>query len=131
MKTKSAIILLAGLLMGMVSYSQDQAEVPAKTNRDILQKKKTMKTYVIEREIPNAGKLTQEELRGISQKSNEVVAEMGPAIEWQHSYVTDDKVFCVYRAENEELLKEHAEKGGFPVNGINELSAVIDAGTAQ
>ncbi len=90
-----------------------------------------MKTYVIERVIPNAGDLSAEELQGISKKSNEVLFEMRSGIEWLHSYVTDDKVICVYRAENEELLKEHAAKGGFPINNIRELSTVISPATAE
>ena len=90
-----------------------------------------MKTYVIEREIPNAGKLTQEELKGISQKSNEVLSAMGHGIEWQHSYVTDNKVYCIYKPKNERLLKEHAEKGGFPANNISELSTTIDPDTGR
>lgn len=91
---------------------------------------KTMKTYLIEREIPEAGKLTQEELKGISQKSCEVLKEMNAEIEWMHSYVTDDKVYCVYKAENKTLIEQHAEKGGFPVNSIQELSAKIGPDTA-
>ncbi|SFR34720.1 Protein of unknown function [Robiginitalea myxolifaciens] len=90
-----------------------------------------LKTYVIERVIPNAGDLSAEELQGISKKSNEVLFEMGSGIEWLHSYVTDDKVICVYKAENEELLKEHAAKGGFPINNIRELSTVISPATAE
>ena len=89
-----------------------------------------MKTYVIEREIPNAGKLTVEELKGISQKSCSVLNEMGPQIEWQQSYVTGNKIYCVYNAQNEELIKEHAQKGGFPANSISEVSSVISPATA-
>ncbi|NAS13775.1 DUF4242 domain-containing protein [Flavobacteriaceae bacterium R33] len=90
-----------------------------------------MKTYVIEREIPEAGKLSPEELKGISKSSNAVLEEMGPGIQWLHSYVTDNKVYCVYRAENEELLKEHARKGGFPVNAISEMANKISPDTAK
>ena len=121
-------ICILGFTMG---YSQNQSEVYAKMNKDIMQKQTTMKTYVIEREIPEAGKLTSEQLKGISQKSNEVVAELGPDIVWLHSYVTDDKVYCVYKAENEELIRNHAKKGGFPVNQISELSTTIDPSTAK
>ncbi len=91
---------------------------------------KTMKTYLIEREIPEAGKFTQEELKGISQKSCEVLKEMNAEIAWMHSYVTDNKVYCVYKAANKTLIEQHAEKGGFPVNSIQELSAKIDPSTA-
>jgi hypothetical protein len=90
-----------------------------------------MKTYVIEREIPNAGKLTPDQLKGISQTSCGVLKEMGPKIEWLHSYVTGDKIFCVYKAENEELIKEHAKKGGFPANKISEVASVISPATAN
>jgi hypothetical protein len=91
-----------------------------------------MKTYVIEREIPEAGKLNAEQLKGISQTSCGVLKEMGAAnIEWQHSYVTEDKVYCVYKALNKELLKEHAKKGGFPANKISELSTIISPETAN
>ncbi|HET8737933.1 MAG TPA: DUF4242 domain-containing protein [Pricia sp.] len=131
MKTIHLSTLMLGLLMSLTMYSQNLAEVRATMNQDMMQKEKSMKTYVIEREIPDAGKLTTEELKGISQKSNDVLSAMGPGIEWQHSYVTDNKIFCVYKAENEKLLIEHAERGGFPANNIHEISTVIDPGTAK
>lgn len=90
-----------------------------------------MKTYVIEREIPEAGKLTQEELKGISQKSNEVLSEMGQGIEWLHSYVAENKVYCVYKAESKEAIKEHAEKGGFPANSISVVANKIGPDTGN
>ena len=90
-----------------------------------------MKTYVIEREIPGAGKLTPEQLKGISQTSCGVLKEMGPKIEWLHSYVTGDKIFCIYKAENEDLIREHAKKGGFPANKISEVGTVISPETAK
>jgi hypothetical protein len=86
----------------------------------------TMPRYVIEREIAGAGKMSAEELQAVSQKSCEVLHAMGPRIQWDHSYVTDDKVYCVYIAANEELVREHAQKGGFPANRISEVKAVID-----
>ena len=89
-----------------------------------------MNTYVIERQIPEAGKLNAAELQGISQKSCSVLTELGPQIEWLHSYVTDNKIFCIYKAENEAILRTHAEKGGFPINSINKLSTVISPATA-
>ena len=92
--------------------------------------KKNMNTYVIEREIPEAGKLSAADLQGISKTSCSVLTELGPDIEWVHSYVTDNKIFCVYRAENEEILRTHAAKGGFPINKINKLSTVISPATA-
>ena len=90
-----------------------------------------MPKYVIEREIPGAGKLSAEELKGISQKSCGVLQEMGSQIQWQESYVTDDKIYCVYIATNEEMVREHAQKGGFPANRISEVKSVIDPTTAE
>jgi hypothetical protein len=89
-----------------------------------------MKTYLIERKIPGAGKFTPAELKGISQTSCGVLKEMGPQIEWIHSYVTGDKIFCIYKAENEELVREHAHKGGFPANNIVEVPSMISPATA-
>ena len=90
-----------------------------------------MPKYVIERDIPGAGKLTAEELKGISQTSCGVLREMGPEINWVHSYVTGDKIYCVYIAPNEEMVREHAMKGGFPANSVNQVSAIIDPATAE
>lgn len=90
-----------------------------------------MPKYVIERKIPGAGKLTAEELRAISQTSCGVLNRLGPQIQWVESYVTADKVYCVYIALNEELLREHARLGGFPANKISEVNAVIDPTTAE
>lgn len=90
-----------------------------------------MPKYVIEREIPGAGKLSHEQLQGISQTSCGVLREMGPQIIWQQSYVTTDKIYCVYIAPNEDMLREHASKGGFPVNRIEKISEVIDPSTAE
>lgn len=91
----------------------------------------TMKTYVIERIIPGAGDLTSEQLKGISQTSCTVLEEMGPTIEWQHSYVTGDKVYCVYKAESKSLIEEHAKKGNFPANSISEVATTISPQTAK
>jgi hypothetical protein len=90
-----------------------------------------MPKFVIEREIPNAGKLSPEELRGISQKSCGVLRNLGPQIQWVQSYVTDDKVYCVYIAPNKEMVQEHAKQGGFPANRISEVKSVIDPTTAE
>lgn len=90
-----------------------------------------MKTYIIEREVPGAGKLSPEQLKSVSQTSCKVLKEMGPQIEWIHSYVTGDKIFCIYKAENEELIREHAKKAGIPVNTITQISTVISPATAQ
>ena len=90
-----------------------------------------MPKYIIEREVPGAGSLSQEELHGISMTSCNVLQEMGPHIQWQESYVTQDKIYCVYIAENEEMVREHAQKGGFPANVVNRVSTVIDPTTAE
>jgi hypothetical protein len=89
-----------------------------------------MKTYVIERDIPAAGQFSAEKLRDISKTSCSVLKEMGPSIQWVQSYVTDNKIFCVYKAENIDLLKEHAKKGGFPITAVYEVSSVISPATA-
>jgi hypothetical protein len=90
-----------------------------------------MPKYVIEREIPDAGKLSAQELQSISQKSCGVLSNLGPQIQWVQSYVTDDKVYCVYIAPNEEMVREHASQGGFPANRISEVRSVIDPTTAE
>ena len=90
-----------------------------------------MRKYLIERHIPGAGKLTADELRGISARSNAVLAALGPEIQWINSYVTDDAITCVYMAANEDLLREHASRGPFPITRITEVRAVIDPSTAN
>ncbi len=90
-----------------------------------------MPKYVIEREIPGAGKLSTEDLRSISQKSCGVLQEMGPQIQWVESFVTDDKIYCVYIAPNEDAIREHAQKGGFPANCISEVKTIINPTTAE
>ena len=90
-----------------------------------------MPKFVIEREIPGAGQLSAEELRAISQKSCGVLRGMGPQIQWVESYVTDDKIYCVYVAPNEEAAREHARQGGFPANRVSQVRAVIDPTTAE
>lgn len=90
-----------------------------------------MPKYVIEREIPNAGKLSDAELQAISQKSCDVLRKLGPQIQWLESYVTSDKIYCVYIAPNEQMVREHAEQGGFPANRISKVQAVIDPTTAE
>lgn len=90
-----------------------------------------MPKFVIEREIPGAGKLSVQELQGISQVSCGVLSKMGPQIQWLHSYVTGDKVYCIYIAPNEELVREHARQGGFPANSVSAVTATIDPTTAE
>ena len=90
-----------------------------------------MPKFVIEREIPEAGKLSPEQLQAISQKSCAVLREMGPRIQWLHSYVTDDKIYCVYIAPDEDTVRKHAQQGGFPANRISQIRSVIDPTTAE
>jgi hypothetical protein len=90
-----------------------------------------MPKYVIEREIPGAGQLTSDQLQGISQTSCGVLNKLGPQIQWVQSYVTDDKIYCVYIAPNAEMVREHAKQGGFPANRVSEVKGIIDPTTAE
>ena len=90
-----------------------------------------MPKFVIEREIPGAGKLTPEQLQAISQKSCGVLKSMGPQIQWLQSFVTDDKIYCVYIAPDEETVRQHAQQGGFPANSIARVRSVIDPTTSE
>jgi hypothetical protein len=90
-----------------------------------------MPKFVIEREIPGAGKLSPAELKGISQKSCGVLSSLGPQIQWVHSYVTGDKIYCVYNAPNEEMVRRHAKEGGFPANSVAKVATIIDPTTAE
>lgn len=124
--TNRILIFAIMLFTGYASIAQTTTASNNSTT-----KTSTMKTYLIERDIPGAGKLTTEQLKGISQKSCGVLKEMGPQIQWIQSYVTGDKIFCVYKAESEELVREHAKKGGFPANKITEVSTEISPATAK
>ena len=127
--TNRLYLLLAVMLFtGFAAMAQS---TPAADNSKNTKTTTAMKTYVIEREIPNAGKLTPDELKAISQTSCGVLREMGPKIQWVHSYVTGNKIYCIYKAENAELIKEHAKRGGFPANSISEVANVISPATAQ
>jgi hypothetical protein len=90
-----------------------------------------MPKYVIERDIPNVGSTKPEDLQAISQKSCNVLDQLGPKIQWVQSYVTGDKIYCVYNAPNEEMIREHAKRGGFPANKISEVKAIIDPITSE
>ena len=90
-----------------------------------------MPKFVIERELPGAGKLSPADLQAISQKSCSVLRNLGPQVQWLQSYVTDDKIYCIYIAPNEELLREHARQGGFPANKISRIRSLIDPTTAE
>jgi len=121
------LLITVMLFTGYASMAQKAAENSnSKTKKTV-----EMKTYLIERQIPGAGKLTPEQLKAISQTSCGVLKEMGPQIQWIQSYVTGDKIYCVYKAENEELIREHAKKGGFPANVITEIETVISPATAN
>ncbi len=90
-----------------------------------------MPQFVIEREMPGAGSLGPDELQGASQQSCTVLRDLGPEIQWVHSYVTDDKIYCIYRAPSEGLIRQHADKAGFPANSISQVRNVIDPTTAE
>ncbi len=90
-----------------------------------------MPKYVIEREVPGAGSLSPEQLQAISQTSCGVLRKLGPEIQWVHSYVTGDKIYCIYIAPNEQLVREHARQGGFPANSVAEVKSIIDPTTAE
>jgi hypothetical protein len=90
-----------------------------------------MPKYVIERDLPGAGNLTEEQLRSISQTSNKVIADLGPEIHWLHTYVTDDKLYCVYVAPDADIIFEHARCGGFPANKVTKLATMIDPSTGD
>jgi len=90
-----------------------------------------MPKYVIERELPGAGELSPQQLQAVSQTSCGVLRKLGPEIQWVHSYVTQDKIYCIYIAPNEALIREHASQGGFPANRISEISSIIDPTTAE
>lgn len=90
-----------------------------------------MPKYLIERDLPGAGSLSAEELQGVSQKSCDVLQSMGSDIQWVQSYVTDDKIYCVYLAPNKEAIREHAEQGGFPANRVSRVRTIIDPTTAE
>jgi hypothetical protein len=119
--TKHLTILFVSMLLTTFAFAQTTSTTKTDT---------TMKTYVIERDIPGAGNFTADQLKTISQSSCTVLKEMGPAIIWDHSYVTGDKIFCVYKAQNEDLIREHGKKGGFPVTAIYEVKDVISPATA-
>jgi hypothetical protein len=90
-----------------------------------------MPKYLIEREIPGAGKMSPQDLKAISQKSCGVLSKLGPQIQWLHSYVTGDKIYCVYIAPNEQMVREHAQQGGFPANRVSAIGTIIDPTTAE
>lgn len=122
-----SILIAIMLLTGYASIAQTAKQSSNANTQNTTE----MKTYLIEREIPDAGKFTAEQLKGISQKSCSVLTEMGPDIQWLQSYVTGNKIYCIYKAKSEALIREHAKKGGFPANMIVEVGNVISPATAK
>jgi len=118
---------MAAVLIVCMGASAFAADAPAKAKPE----KAVMHTYVIERTIPGAGKLSKKELHDISVKSNGVLKAMGPDIKWVDSFVTDDKVYCIYKAKNEELVREHAKRGGFPADKVSEVKTMISPATGK
>jgi hypothetical protein len=124
--TRCYLFLAIMFFTGYTSMAQKTTTDNSKTTNET-----EMKTFVIEREIPGAGKLTAEQLKSISQSSCAVLKEMGPKIQWIHSYVTGNKIYCIYKATSAELVREHAKKGGFPANSVVEVSTIISPETAN
>jgi hypothetical protein len=119
--------LVAAALLLTVTVSLAQT----KENSNTTTKTKEMKTYVIEREMPEVGNLTDAQLKTASQNSCKVIKDLGPGIVWDHSYVTANKIYCVYKAESIDIIKEHAKKAGLPANSITEVVTVISPKTAD
>ncbi|HKR06367.1 MAG TPA: DUF4242 domain-containing protein [Bacteroidia bacterium] len=126
---KTGTLLMAVLmLMGYVTYGQTATE---NSKSETTSKQTNMKTYLIERHIPNAGQLTNAQLQEIAIKSCDVVKSMGSQIEWDHSYVVGEKLYCVYRATSEEVVREHGKKGEFPVDEVYQVAAVFSPESAK
>lgn len=121
------LLFVVFMMASVAATAQKTTDHHSSTNKNKIE----MKTYLIEREIPGAGALTPAELKAVSQKSCAVLKDMGPQIEWVHSYVTGDKIFCIYKAANEELIRQHGKSGGFPVTKITEINTVISPATAE
>ena len=133
MKAINFITKLLFIIVLSTTFSYAQSDKNQTNNLKVKTMEDTkLKTYVIERDIPKAGNFTVEELKGISKTSCGVLLEMGSdRIQWLHSYVTENKIYCIYKAVSKEAVKEHAEKGGFPANSISELSTIINPETAN
>ena len=122
---KTFALLIAMTFIGAVAANAQ------KTTDSKTKKPAEMKTYVIERDMPGVGSLNAAQLRSASQNSCAVITDLGPKIEWVHSYVTGDKIYCIYKAESEEIIREHAQKTGLPANKISELATIISPETAK
>lgn len=127
MKTLKTVLVLV-IALTTFNCANNETSVADQLRADAAEANKNM--YVIEREIPGAGNLTAEELKAISQTSCGVLDKMGSDIEWLHSYVTGDKIYCVYMATSEELVRDHAKQGGFPANSVAAVGTIIDPKTA-
>jgi hypothetical protein len=123
---KSLFVVLA-----LVGLTAPASSLAAENHPNATARSATMAKFVIERDLPGAGKLSSAELQAISLKSRNVLREMGPKIQWVESYVTDDKIYCVYLAENEVDIRKHAEAGGFPVNRVSRIRTTIDPTSAD
>lgn len=123
---KSAALALAVIFVTSSAVKAQNTDTKAATTKTT-----TMKTYVIERDMPNVGSLTAAQLKSASQNSCNVLGELGPKIVWDHSYVTGNKIYCVYKAESEELIREHAKRAGLPANKVTEVVTVISPATAK
>jgi hypothetical protein len=121
---KSKLVLFVAVII-FTAVTNASAQSKASSKKEV-----NLKSYLIERDIPGAGNLTPADLKGISQKSCSVLKQMN-GIQWVHSYVTGNKIFCVYKAENETLLRDHAQKGGFPITSITEINTTISPATAE
>jgi hypothetical protein len=119
---------VTGRILGNI---QPHAVTPVVACERLYVKEKTMPKFVIEREIPGAGKMSPADLKAISKKSCDVLDSIGPRVQWIHSYVTGDKIYCVYRAADESLVRRHAELGGFPANRISRVVSIIEPETAE
>ncbi len=127
-------LLLTSVFISVLSFMMTNCAPREKSSADSIRTEvaaTNQNTYVIEREIPGAGNLSPDELKEISKKSNSVLAEMDSDVKWLHSYVTGDKIYCVYSAPNEDLVREHAKKGGFPADAVSKVSMVIDPSTGN
>ncbi|GAO45183.1 DUF4242 domain-containing protein [Flavihumibacter petaseus] len=125
------LTLLLGVLLFATMFANAQKSTLSFASLYAKASVPAMKMYLIEREIPGLGKMTPEELKAASRKSCDALRTMGSNIEWVQSYVTGDKMFCIYRAENEDLIREHGKRGGFPVNKITEVTTIISPQTAE
>ncbi len=129
--THSPLIRQLLFIVFMMASFAVSAQKTTDTNSSTNKNNKEMKTYLIERDIPGAGKLTPADLRSVSQKSCAVLKDMGPEIQWVHSYVAGDKIYCIYKALNEDLIRQHGKSGGFPVTKITEINTLISPATAE